>query len=294
MALHAAPQPELRAVVSFAPFANSDTFINAVVRDVHILIHSFALTWAWLDGQTQPQSRSLRWEYGALVAFERVWIRNQWTNTGTVLGSDASTRRAFYNITAQAFIEAMCKADDGEHTILHSVGALFGLYLLWSTQPEPVHTPITNIDQVAYTCMLQLVETARDVLDTGVAIPGYAPPSADVLIVVDELVRCHAVRLTISSLHSQPPNRLAPSFTTAHCNVPSDVLWHGTPGFDDIQPVAPGTTLSNEESAPRLTSPTPDMAHHGKNETANVLAALAQSQQAYTEAREHLYRQAGI
>ena len=200
-------------VHSFAALATSEAFVERLVQDVHVLADSFVLMWLWLDKQTPavagasrapPPDASLRWEYGALVVFERVWVKNGWNRAADTLGSCKMTRRAFCRVVADAFLDKLAVAEgadattaDGVHATLQAVAGLFGLYLWWTSQPEGVWDAI-DVDESACTvrhanlaalrCLAQLPEHSRAVLDCCRPVDGKPPPSADVWYVASRLM----------------------------------------------------------------------------------------------------------
>ncbi|WFD24796.1 hypothetical protein MEQU1_003501 [Malassezia equina] len=176
---------------SFAALATSQAFVQALQRDVHILVDAFALTWLWLDPQGDTPT-SLRWEYGAMAVFQRVWARNQWPQVSGLLGSESRTRRAFMQSVANAFLDRIAAATRDTSTILHAVGALLGLYCWWHAQPAGAW-PAIRVDPAAYTAIASLPELARPVLDEGAGAPATPPPtslppSADVWYVVQQML----------------------------------------------------------------------------------------------------------
>ncbi|WFD21114.1 hypothetical protein MCAP1_003371 [Malassezia caprae] len=183
-----ATPPTETASCSFAALATSTAFVQALQRDVHILIDAFALTWLWLDPHVDAPT-SLRWEYGAMAVFQRVWARNQWPQVSGLLGSDMRTRRAFIHAVANAFLDRIAASGPASEpqTILHAVGALLGLYCWWHAQPEGAW-PAIRVDPAAYTAIASLPELARSVLDAGPEASASLPPSADVWYVVQQML----------------------------------------------------------------------------------------------------------
>ena len=115
-----ATPPSEAASCSFAALATSTAFVQALQRDVHILLDAFALTWLWLDQNVDAPS-SLRWEYGAMAVFQRVWARNQWPQVSGLLGSEVRTRRAFMQAVADAFLDRIAAATGAATTEPHTV-----------------------------------------------------------------------------------------------------------------------------------------------------------------------------
>ncbi|CCV00424.1 unnamed protein product [Malassezia sympodialis ATCC 42132] len=184
-----ATPPSEAASCSFAALATSTAFVQALQRDVHILLDAFALTWLWLDQNVDAPS-SLRWEYGAMAVFQRVWARNQWPQVSGLLGSEVRTRRAFMQAVADAFLDRIAAATGAAttepHTVLHAVGALLGLYCWWHAQPTGAW-PAIRVDPAAYTAIASLPERARAVLDAGPEA-STLPPSADVWYVAQQML----------------------------------------------------------------------------------------------------------
>lgn len=198
---------------SWTALATSQAFTDALRRDVHILVHAFALTWEWLDGKdmqnpapaVSPLRKSLRYEYGALTVFERVWTRNQWKNASDVLGSDLATRRAFSDMVIRAFLDELAPVSPPTlstttTTTLNAVAATFALACWWHAQPPGTHDAL-YVDMHAYRALLELPERARLVLDdmlTHSVVPDTPPPSADVYYTVQELVSSVPLRVTVT------------------------------------------------------------------------------------------------
>lgn len=119
---------------SMVALATSPPFVEALRRDVHILVDAFALAWMWLgsDAAGAPvPTASLRWEYGSLAVFERVWTRNHWHQVDCVLGSHAATRLAFSDAVVAACLDELSAVADVHAegtTLLHGVAAVFALY----------------------------------------------------------------------------------------------------------------------------------------------------------------------
>lgn len=302
--MHAAG--EARAAASFTALATSQVFVHALKRDVQILLHSFALTWTWLDAQTGADAAPpvpLRCEYGALLVFERVWTRNQWNTLGTMLGSEPETRRALYTAAVRAFLDVVAAADH-DAAVLHAVGAALAIYLLWAGQHGQVGAVGIDIGMYAahtasLRALLALPERARGVLDAG-TVAGRPPPSADV---------AHVVRVLVGHAPPPTPALRAPALTlhvpTAPTRLEATTMLLPR-GQRAARPQPHGTvgvrTDAHVVHAPHRASA--DEAHHaiahtlgipgaaprdGRSvRTADAVAALAGTQDAYVRARDAL------
>ena len=178
---------------SWKDLATSQVFTDALRRDVHILVDAFALTWLWLDSQSQPDTPSssfLRWEYGPFTVFERVWIRNHWHHASSTLGTHKAIRRAFSDMVIRAFLDELAPVcvpqDTTSLRLLHAVGAAFGLACWWYAQPPGTYEALP-LDTEAYRALIELPERARTVLD-GEAQVHRIPPSSDMAYVVQQLL----------------------------------------------------------------------------------------------------------
>ncbi|WFD32704.1 hypothetical protein MSPP1_003754 [Malassezia sp. CBS 17886] len=178
------------ASATLEALATSQAFVDALARDVHVLMNSFALTWEWLASAPPTSRVPLRWEYGALAVFQRVWVTNHWGNVAMVLNTDVNTSRAFYATITAAFLDKIAASAsaplDDERAVLHAIASLFSLYLLWATQPpSSCHVRVWDaivVDPDAYTALLQLPGRAHACMDLPYPAPGGAsgdaPPSS--------------------------------------------------------------------------------------------------------------------
>ncbi|WFD44995.1 hypothetical protein MPSI1_003671 [Malassezia psittaci] len=289
-------QREAHAVASYAALATSQAFIQALKRDVHILVHSFELTWTWLDGQvpsTTTSSVPPRWEYGALTVFERVWTRNQWNQLGSALGNQSEARKAFYDTTIRAFLDVITQCDT-DTTVLHKIGGLFGVYFVWLGQPDLHNSPI-GIDRAMLGQLLHLPERARTTLDTDDVQEGI-PPSADVWYVVNMLLG-NPPSTENAALVLQFP---APACLEADTAImPREAvphsLAHGTVGvradlFDQHAPVRAKMedvhrSISDTLGIPLVDSQQTTSSGHSQR-TAESIANLSRAQQSYIAQRD--------
>ncbi|WFD00932.1 hypothetical protein MYAM1_003688 [Malassezia yamatoensis] len=289
-------QREAHAAASLTALATSQAFIQALKRDIHILVHSFELTWTWLDGQassTTTASVPLRWEYGALTVFERVWTRNQWNQLAGALGNQLEARKAFYHTTVRAFLDEITQCDTGT-TVLHKIGGLFGVYFVWLGQPELHNSPI-GIDHAMLEQLLHLPERARAILDTD-AVQDGIPPSADVWYVVNRLLG-NPPSTENAALVLQFP---APAFLEADTAImPRDTvphsLAHGTVGIraDLIDQHAPvrakmedvHRSITDTLGIPLVDSQQTPTSGHSQR-TAESIANLSRAQQSYIAQRD--------
>ncbi|WFC95675.1 hypothetical protein MBRA1_002328 [Malassezia brasiliensis] len=288
---------EGRAAASFAALATSHAFVHALTRDVHILTHSFALTWTWLEGQVaQPPSPPipLRWAYGALLVFERVWVRNQWHQLRTVLAAEPDTQRAFYEATTRALLDTLAPADASDAQLLHAIGGVLGVYLLWAHRAP--HTPPVGIDLATLERLRTLPERARTVLDTPPPAAS-APPSADVW---------YAVRALLDPPSQGPvivPQVPAPPCLVAHTAlVPRGERRTRAQAVGSVGAYAPPAPTTPPHTAPAddavhaiaasLGIPGADDTGGASRHTAASVRALAAAQVAYTDARAGVSRHA--
>lgn len=287
-----ATPPSEASSCSFAPLATSTAFVQALQRDVHILIDAFALTWLWLDQHVDAPT-SLRWEYGALAVFQRVWARNQWPQVSGLLGSDVRTRRAFIQAVADAFLDRIAAVTGPEtaepQTVLHAVGALLGLYFWWHAQPEGAW-PAIRVDPAAYTAIASLPELARSELDTAPDASSSLPPSADVWYVVQQMLGTSSVPGYVH-LYMEP--RHVPRLRALTTVMPRKQLEAcprlvGHIGATQApQPAPPAEASSVHEDMWRdLGMPSEGQATATSTRTAQSLEALQQAQKEYARAQK--------
>lgn len=244
--------------LSFEALATSRAFSAALVRDVHILVESFALTWSWLDNGANSEPH-LRWRYGSFVVFERVWCTNGWSRVDTALGTERGTRRAFYAAISAALLDKLTGTN-----LLHAIGAAFALYLLVKSQHS--HTwPRIPFDIPAYRALIELPERSRGVLDVPAAAR-LPPPSADVYHVVINLLGHGELRTPLIEVRvpsTQP--RLAHATALVRRrdldNKEADysaaaqeaiIASLGIPSADDSAPSLYGTSMATARAADAL------------------------------------------
>lgn len=290
-----------RAAVALATLATSQPFVAALVRDVHILVHSFALTWTWLAGQTTHPATPcpsgtpsapptlLRAEYGALLVFERVWTRNQWHHLSTVLGREPETRRALYAAAMRALLDTLADPE-----VLHAVGGVLGAFLL-SASMHGTQPPV-GMDRATLQRLQGLPERARTALDAGSRAPSV-PPSADVWWVVQALLGqtpeghappALALHLPDAPLHLAPSTVLTTRGARAAHPPPLGTVGQRTPQTAPRHGARPHHEEVHASIAAAVGIPDGAPAQGPTTHTADALAALGHAQEAYLGARRVL------
>lgn len=297
-----------------AALATSQPFVEALRRDVHILVDAFALTWMWLDNQpsdsaTSTSPVSLRWEYGAMAVFERVWVRNHWNHVNAVLGRGPATRATFSDMIVRAFVDELALvAEPGMRdasTILHAVAAIFALYF-WSQSLPPCADDQMDIDKgmynatyiaAAYDILLQLPEWSRPVLDGPVTTPppGMAPPSADVWFVTQQLIGSPMtpglLRVTLGPIRVPrlfATTALMPRHASAHTVRTQGTVGLASPLVPMPDPAPPRDARQTIVETLGIPTSSPPLSDGLSTRTAAALDALRQTHAKHAQAQRHM------